>query len=291
MDPDCKQANKRRSFQVAIGVQRVELRVTMRYRNPNPILAGALPLTKSITPILLALAVLVSFSLAQAQQNNQGSGAALLPFILQSMQKAQSGIQLPVRITREYRVGAENDLSDVVAAVDFTPPGRYVIEKHQGSGRAEQVVKRLLQHEIEVQGSVQRSQSKALTNDNYAFAYAGEAMLDGHRCYLLQITPKREQVELVSGRAWIDQQSFLIRRIEGTLAKSPSWWVKTVQVSITFDNFHDGWVQTSAKAVADIRCLGERQLTSQTLSFATAPLAAQNATQNMDRANVVEADQ
>lgn len=274
---------------MAIGVQRVELRVTMRNRNPN--LIPSLPPAKSVTPVILAIVVLFPVSLAFAQQNNQATGADLLSFIIQSMERAQSGIQLPVRVTREYRVGTENDLSDVVAAVDFTPPGRYVIEKHDGSGRAEQVVKRLLQHEIEVQASAQKSQSKAFSNDNYAFAYVGEATLAGHSCYILQITPKRQQVELVSGRAWIDRQSFLIRKIEGALAKSPSWWVKTVHVSITFDNFGDGWVQTNMKAVADIRCLGERQLTSQTLSFAVAPLAAQNAAQNMDRANVVQADQ
>lgn len=289
MVADGKQANKHRSFQVAIGVQTVRLRAIMRYRNPN--LVPSLSTTKAITPVILAMIVLFPASLVFAQQTNQSSGGDLLPFIIQSMERAQSGIQLPVRVTREYRVGAENDLSDVVAAVDFTPPGRYVIEKHDGSGRAEQIVKRLLQHEIEVQGSAQKSQSKALSNDNYAFAYVGEAMLDGHSCYILQITPKRQQVELVSGRAWIDQQSFLIRKIEGTLAKSPSWWVRSVRVSITFDNFHDGWVQTNMKAVADIRCLGERQLTSQTLSFDSAPLAAQNAAQSMDRANVVQDDQ
>lgn len=272
---------------MAIGVQSTKLRVTMRHRNPN--LASSLPSAKSVTPVIVAMVVLIPVSLAFAQ-NNQSSGPDLLPFIIQSMERAQSGIQLPVRITREYRVGAASDVSDVVAAVDFTPPGRYVIEKHYGSGRAEQVVKRLLQREIEVQGSFQKSQSKALSNANYVFAYVTTAMLDGHPCYILQITPKREQVELVSGRAWIDQQSFLIRRIEGTLAKSPSWWVRSVHVDITFDNFHEGWVQTSVKAVADIRCLGERQLTSQTLSIETPPLAAQNGEQTADQGNFV-ADQ
>jgi outer membrane lipoprotein-sorting protein len=276
---------------VAIGVQRVELRATMRYLNPNTVIVASPPSSKSVTPVILAIVVLFPFSLAFAQQNNQSAGADLLAFIVQGMEKAQSGIQLPVRITREYQVGSANDLSDVVAAVDFTPPGRYVIEKHDGSGRAEQVVKRLLQHEIEVQGSVQKSQSKAFTNDNYVFGYITTGMLDGHVCYVLQITPKRQQVELVSGRAWIDQQSFLIRRIEGTLAKSPSWWVRSVHVTVTFNNFHEGWAQTSMKAVADIRCLGEREMTSQTLSIETPPLAAQNATQTMDRGDDGQAAQ
>jgi len=273
---------------VAIGVQRTKLRAKMRYRNPDPNLVASLPSTKSVTPVILAIVVFLPVSLAFAQQNNPSTGPDLLTFIVQGMQKAQSGIQLPVRITRVYQVGAANDFTNVVAAVDFTPPGRYEIQKRDGSGRAEQVVKRLLQHEIEVQGSVQKSQSKAFTNDNYAFAYIATAMLDGHLCYILQITPKRQQVELVSGRAWIDRQSFLIRRIEGTLAKSPSWWVRSVHVAITFGNFDDGWVQTSMKAVADIRCLGQREMTSQTLSIETAPLAARNAAQTMDRSDDAE---
>ncbi|MFZ0732436.1 MAG: hypothetical protein WAM79_08945 [Candidatus Sulfotelmatobacter sp.] len=268
----------------------------MLYWNSKPAVIPSPPSTNSFTPgffipAILALVVLFPVSLAFAQQNNQSAGTDLLPFIVQSMERAQSGIQLPVRVTRDYHVGAADDLSDVVAAVDFTPPGRYVIEKREGSGRAEQIVKKLLQHEIEVQGSAQKAESKAFSNDNYTFAYVATAILDGHPCYILQITPKRTQVELVSGRAWIDQQSFLIRRIEGTLAKSPSWWVKSVHVAVTFDNFHEGWLQTSMKAVADIRCFGERELTSETLSFEPAPLAAQNTTQSLDRWNEVQADQ
>lgn len=228
---------------------------------------------------LLPLLLLLSISLAGAQEGNQSTHPDPLPVIVQSMERAQSEIQLPIRVTREYHLGSTAKLaadSEVVAEVDFTLPGRYVIQKRDGSGRAEQVVRNILQHEIEIASSVQKSQSRAFSTQNYDFAYLGQTMRNGHRCYLLQINPKRAQPELVSGRAWIDQESFLIRRVEGNLAKSPSWWIKSVHVEINFSTFLDSWVQTTMDAVADVRCFGIRELTSQILSYDTARLAAQN---------------
>ena len=72
-----------------------------------------------------------------------------------------------------------------------------------------------------------------MTRENYLFSYLGETVLDGQSYYLLRLDPRRKQAELISGRAWVDKESFLIRRLEGTV-KSPSIWVKTIRVQDQF---------------------------------------------------------
>ena len=226
----------------------------------------------------LPIGLLLAVSLLYGQESRVSS-PDLLNSVVQSMEKAEARVQLPLRVTREYQLASPSGKdrpSQVVAEVDFSPPGRYAIQSHQGSGRAEQVVKNILQHEIETARSLEKIQSTAVTRQNYDFVYLGTAVLDGRPCRLLGISPKREQPELISGRVWVDQESFLIRKIEGNLAKSPSWWIKSVHVQASFSSFQDTWMQTSVDAVADVRCFGMRELTSKVLSYDTAPLAAHN---------------
>jgi Outer membrane lipoprotein-sorting protein len=231
--------------------------------------------------LFLLFAVLVPLASSFGQNTNHLDNSSVqLKVVVQSMEEAQSDIQLPRHLTREYWLGSPARLavdSGVVAHLDFTPPGRYAIERRSGSNRAEQVVRQLLEHEIETAMSIQRSKSTAITTENYDFSFLRKEVLNGHPCYVLQIIPKRQQSELISGRAWIDQHSFLIRRIEGDLARSPSWWVKQVHVDLEFASSQNTWLQISMEAVAEVRCLGEQKLTSRVLDYDTAPLSANTA--------------
>jgi outer membrane lipoprotein-sorting protein len=60
---------------------------------------------------------------------------------------------------------------------------------------------------------------------NYDFALLGRETIDGHDCYVLQLRPKRQTVELINGKAWVDAHDFALRRIAGVTAKSPSLWL------------------------------------------------------------------
>jgi hypothetical protein len=231
--------------------------------------------------LLLLFVVLVPLASSFGQNpNNRDNPSVQLMVVVQSMEEAQADIQLPRHVTREYWLGspARPDAgSAIVAHVDFSPPGRYTIDRRSGSSRAEQVVKQLLEHEIETAMSIPRSKSTAITTENYDFSFLRKEVLKGHLCYVLQLTPKRKQPELISGQAWIDQHSFLIRRIDGDLAKSPSWWVKQVHVDLEFTSSQNTWLQISMEAVAEVRCIGKQELTSRVLDYDTAPLSADTA--------------
>ena len=90
-------------------------------------------------------------------------------------------------------------------------------------------------------------------------------MLGGTSFYVLGLSPKRKEKELIAGRAWVDKRTFLIRRIEGEMAKSPSWLLKKVYVRLDFSEVSGLWLQTALEATADVRFAGSQTLQAQTL--------------------------
>lgn len=132
----------------------------------------------------------------------------------------------------------------------------------------------------EVEASAQGRQlpTAALMQDNYNFAYLGEDRLAGHSCFVLSLSPKRKDKNLISGRAWIDKRIFLVRQIEGDFAKSPSWWVKRVHTRLMFDDMDGTWIQTSTEALADVRIFGGQILTSEIVEYRSAATAKGNST-------------
>jgi hypothetical protein len=208
-----------------------------------------------------------------AAQQASTAGATSLDAIVQGMQAAQSAmrVQGSYQIVREYRLSSATDSksdSEVVAEINFRPPSHrdYTIQHSSGSSRGPQLVRRILDHEVEIT-SKDNPATRAISPANYGFSYMGEAMLDGHACYLLRIKPRRVETDLISGQAWIDKHSFLIRQVDGEAEKTPSWWLKTVHIKLTFTDLDGAWVQKSMEAVADVRMVGAHTLTSRILDY------------------------
>jgi len=212
--------------------------------------------------------------------NNAPQASPALAALVERVRLSQlAGRNLPnYEIVREYRISGESHNSiqaDVTAALDFSPAkNTYTVEKHDGSPRGTEVVRRILDHEVASSKSKTDS-NVALTTANYDFSYAGETVLDGQPCFLLGLTPKRKDKELIAGQAWIDKSTFAVRRIQGDLAKSPSMWIKKVHVAITFGDVGGNWLQTSLNAKADVRFIGTQTLTSNLVDFQTPEEVAQ----------------
>jgi hypothetical protein len=214
--------------------------------------------------------LLCSFGVAQ---ENAPSGTMPLDAIIQAIQKAQAAArpQASYQIIREYRLfGAKDSKADseVVAEVNFRPPASkgYTIQRSSGSNRGPQVVRRILDHEVEVTPKANKG-SSAINSDNYSFNYLGEVTLDGQPCYLLGLKPKRTGNDLISGQIWVDKHSFLVRQIQGEVEKTPSWWLKTVRIKLVFTDLDGIWVQKSMEATADVRVVGTHTLTSRILDY------------------------
>lgn len=168
---------------------------------------------------------------------------------------------------REYRLSSADSTvptSTVLARIEYLPPSKkqFTIERTQGSDRGETIVRKVLEHEAQM---AEHSHIAELSINNYNFALLGRDTLGGKEFYVLQLNPKRECTELIRGKAWIDPASFLVTRIEGEPAKSPSWWVKSLHVSIDYGRADGMWLILGTRATADLRLLGKNTLTSQNL--------------------------
>ena len=225
--------------------------------------------TRTIVLQLGVMAVLISSLSAQTRNTDAPSLAS----IVQRMELAQARIQgqNPYQSVRQYRLfgsQATQPSSEVIATVSSSAEGKdYRIEKQTGNSRGEQVVRRILDHEVQDSTQPIAQRSGAITSDNYEFAYVGESSLSGRPCYLLHVSPKRKDKALIVGQIWVDRDSFLVRRIEGDMVKSPSWWLKSVHVQLSFDSLQGTWVQTNMEAIADARLVGLQTLKSETVDL------------------------
>jgi len=233
-----------------------------------------LGITTGLLKMGLLNAFLCAFLCSGALGQSSGANTPSLTSIIEGMERAQSEVrpQVAYQLIRQYRLfGAKSSSSDseVVAEVDFRPPSskHYNIQTRSGSSRGEQIVRRILDHEVEASTKNNEPHAAAVNSENYDFTYLREAVLDSQPCYLLGLKPKRKDKDLISGEAWVDKRSLLVRRIEGEVAKTPSWWLKTVQVKLAFAYLEGTWLQTNMEAVADVRFVGPHILTSRVLDY------------------------
>ena len=205
---------------------------------------------------------------------------------IQQARTAEQGRSIGYTVTREYQLQAQGSAqanSQVVAQVSFVPPmaKEYTIVKSEGSDRGTGIVRKVLDHEVSM---ATHADANEVSLANYEFTLIGRETIDGHECYLLGLTPKRDAVELVRGRAWVDANTFDIRRIQGQTAKNPSFWIKNLNVTLNYGAVNGVWVQTSTRAVADVRIAGPHVLSSRELDVQPATYSARSQTPAKARA-------
>lgn len=183
-------------------------------------------------------------------------------------------------VTRDYQLfkdGDQQPQSTVIAKLSFLPPSTktYEIRQSSGSGSGEKIVRKVLNHETEMADD---NGEHDLSRKNYEFSYVGMQGLNGVRCFVLQIHPKRPDKNLIDGLAWIDPTTFLPRRVEGALAKNPSWWVKEVRLRMDYGPVAGMWLPLGNVAKADIRIFGKHTFVGRDVEYQTSEAVAQAST-------------
>lgn len=230
-------------------------------------------------------AVIVALTTLPAHTQNAAPARAAtntpdVNVIAQRMADAQQANHARMRaysLTRQYSVfdkTPEDPKSQVIAHLNFLPPDKkdYSIEKSSG-GMSERVVRHILDHEMQV---TRNPKDIALTSDNYEFTLKGEEQKNGHDCYVIELHPKEKDKDLIQGLAWIDKTTYNVVHMEGSPAKSPSFWVKEVKLTLDFADVEGLWLQTSMEANAKVRFGGSFNIASRDLSHETASAVADN---------------
>ena len=175
----------------------------------------------------------------------------------------------PYVVTRDYKLfgkGKDKTKSQVIADVAFVPPDskKYTIQQTNGSGLGGIIVRRMLASEADV---TKDYVSTDFSPDNYGFHFLREERVMDIPCYVLELLPRRNDKRLIHGEIWIDSNTYLPRRSEGELAKSPSWWVRDVRVAFVYGKVGGMWLQTASEASANVRILGRSTVVSRDVSY------------------------
>lgn len=118
------------------------------------------------------------------------------------------------------------------------------------------VLRALLEAERDViaRGEARRS---ALVQENYTFRANG---VDADGLASILLTPRRKERVLVSGTMFLQPGDGRLVRLEGRLAKSPSFWVKNVDIVRSYESIGDAVVPVALTSRAHVRLLGSAEL-------------------------------
>jgi hypothetical protein len=218
---------------------------------------------------LLFLCLVTAVEYASAQT---GSPIPALETILARMAQARAENQArfrPYVVTRDYKLSdTEKDKTraQVVADVSFVPPNskNYSIQQTSGMGLGEFIVRRMLASEAEITKDYSATDISA---DNYDFRFLREEQVDGPRCYVLELVPRRKDKHLLRGNIWVDAKTYLIRRSEGEPAKTLSWWLRDVRIALRYGDVGGMWLQTALEATARVRILGQYSMVSRDVKY------------------------
>ena len=234
------------------------------------------------TAWLLILYLAAGMPPASAQT---GSSIPTVESIIASMAQARAENRArfrPYVVTRDYELfgkdGSETK-SEVIADVAFVPPDskKYTIQKANGSGLGQMIVRRILASEAEI---TKDYASTDLSPENYGFRFIREEDVSGQPCYVLGLLPRRKDKHLLRGNVWVDANTYLLRRFEGQPAKNPSWWVRDVRVALAYGDAGGMWLQTASKSTAKARILGQYTVVSRDVNYQISePVAAGSSVQ------------
>jgi len=132
----------------------------------------------------------------------------------------------------------------------------YDIVSERGSETVRgKVLRSVLEREQELVNSGNTAKGD-LTAANYEFTEAGRDA-DGTR--VVQIKPKRNDVLLVDGHAVLDNGGELLR-VEGRLAKTPSFWTSLVNIIRRYARVGGVRVPIATETVAKVKMVGTAKL-------------------------------
>jgi hypothetical protein len=148
--------------------------------------------------------------------------------------------------------------AEMVIKVDWRVDGSKAFETVSAAGWGvirDHVFPRLLEGEIEAsQPHIQ--QRSRISPENYSFELDGTEDVNSRPAYRVKVTPKAKNKYLIQGKIWIDMDDFAIARIEGKPAKSPSFWIKSVQFVHIYRKNGRFWLPSSDRSVTDARFVG-----------------------------------
>jgi len=228
-------------------------------------------------PVVVFLATIASWSQVPSPiAEIESPDLNLILQRLEDVQHQDPAHSRPYEVTREYKVFRGDDkqpTSEVMAQINFVPPAikTYKITQARGNSKGEKIVRELLDRETE---SAKKGPGSEINRTNYDFVFLRQEQFGLAPEYVLRIVPKRKDKYLLRGQIWVDASTFHVRRIEGVPAKSPSFWIKGIHITLQFAELGGMWVPISFDAIATVRFLGPFTLAGHNIQVSDPPSTA-----------------
>jgi hypothetical protein len=117
------------------------------------------------------------------------------------------------------------------------------------------VIIRVLQSEVDHVTKEEAAQT-AISSENYKFKHKFTMTGNGETTYVYDVKPRKKRPGLFKGRIWVDAPTGVLVRVEGTLVKSPSFFIKRLEFVQEYQEV-DGFVlPTHLHSVSKVRILG-----------------------------------
>ena len=122
------------------------------------------------------------------------------------------------------------------------------------------VITRLLQSEVDHVEKGNPAET-AISSENYKFYYKGMEGMDGHDFHVFQVKPRKKTPGLFKGRLYLDVHTGSLRRMEGSVVKSPSFFIKNLEFVQEFDDVDGFTFPTQLHSSAKARIIGRALVT------------------------------
>ena len=179
--------------------------------------------------------------------------------MVRSVERFLSADHEPLRQYRAFRrLEASNSKFNKEAWMEAWTEGdaagfRYEIVREGGSAYiGDRVLKAALEREQAVWNG-RLSERSNLTTANYDFMAAS---LDASGLMRVTVKPKRKDELLVDGVIILTPDTGDLLRVEGRLAKSPSFWTGRIEVVRTYDRIDGVRVPVRTESVAQVKMAG-----------------------------------
>jgi hypothetical protein len=172
---------------------------------------------------------------------------------------AKDDAQHPYRATRRLEAVNGNRRGWLEAITEYSPEAgfRYEITAEGGSGFIRgKVLRAVLEAERD---AIARGETArwSLARENYTFAPNG---VDAEGLVNVLLTPRRKDRVLVAGTMFLEPTNGDLVRLQGRLAKTPSLWVKDVDIVRSYQHVGDTVVPVHLESTAQLRLLGAATL-------------------------------
>ncbi len=199
------------------------------------------------------LVILVTIVVAAMMATRETAGASS-PMILRGATLIGSAVSYSaLRHLEAWSV--DGDANGWLEALTVFDGAGLRVQVLRSGGTSERIRTRVLPQVLETEQEAWRRgnfASAALTPQNYSFSEApGAADVLGVR-----LIPLRREPTLVDGVAWLHNRTGQLVRVQGQLAKSPSFWITRVEIDRRFECVTGHMLPVASDAVAWVKLVG-----------------------------------